>query len=100
MNGGGIKCGIWYKGGEGRGHHVRHDIPVVVLQRPQHPPFGADDPGNRVVDERKEIFDPGLLKFIFPAGGIFPVEDFPETGIIDFGNRVLRAELAFLSLLR
>ncbi len=77
---------------EGRRDHVRHDVAVVVLQGPEHPPFGADDSCRSVVDEGEEIPNPCCLKLLFPVLFVLRLEDVPEAGIVGLRDGVLRAE--------
>ena len=48
---------------EGGRYHVGHDVAVVILARPYIAPLTSDNTGDRIVDERVEVFDAEFLKF-------------------------------------
>ena len=49
----------------GRGHHIGHDIPVVVFACPNISAIAADHTRYCVIDQRIEIFQSGCVKFFF-----------------------------------
>ena len=76
---------------EGGGHHVAHDVAVVVLAGPNKPALGADDPSYGVVNEGIEIGDAQLLKVGLVALELL-LKHLLELAVIDLGDGVLGGE--------
>ena len=49
---------------KGRGHHVGHNVTIVVLTGPEHTAFGFHDTGHGIIDEGEVELDPGLFELV------------------------------------
>ena len=72
--------------------HIRHNVAVVIFQRPEHAAFAFHNSRHGIVDQGKEVFDASFFKFFFPVLFEFLIEDFAETGVVYFGNGVFGGE--------
>ena len=80
------------QGSEAGGHHVAHDIAVIVFEGPEEAALRPDHAGDRVVDQGIEILDPRLLEGILVLLVVELLEDLLEAGVIGLGDRVLGGE--------
>ena len=76
----------------GRGHHVGHDIPVIILAGPDEASLGADYPGHRIVYQGIEILDAQRLELLLVLRLKNLLKDILERMIIFLGNGVLSGE--------
>ncbi len=77
---------------EGGGHHVGHDVAVVILACPDEAALTSDDAGYGVVNEGVEVADAQLLEFLFVALLIDLLEDQLKGLVILLGDGVLGGE--------
>ena len=84
----------------GGGYHVRHYVAVIVLAGPYKAALGADNAGNRIINQGIEILNAQLLK----SALIFRVKDFLknilEGMVVFFGNGVFggKPQSCFVSM--
>ena len=76
------------QGTEGGGNHVAHHISVVVLAGPDKSALCLHHPGNGVINQRIEIGDACLLKFLFVLTVMDLLENILEGMVVLFGNGI------------
>ena len=77
------------KGSECGRHHIAHHISVIVFAGPDIAAFGLHHPRPRIIDQRVEIGDPGLLKRFFVLRIVDFLENIFKRMVILFRNGIL-----------
>ena len=77
------------KGTECGGHHITHDITIVVFACPDKAALCFHDAGNGIIDQGVEVGNACLCKFLFVLCIEDLLEDIFEAVVILLGNRIL-----------
>ncbi len=91
-------CRRYQRGGhhckrsEGRRHHIRHHIAVIILQSPDKAALGTNDTSHSIVNQCIEVLDSGSLEFLLVLMIIQILENLLEVSVIRLGNGILRGE--------
>ena len=77
-------------------HHVAHDVPVIILARPDISAFRTDHARNSVVDQGIEILDPERFKFFFIFRIINFLENILEGMVVNLRDRIFSRKPEYL----
>ena len=71
------------------GHHIAHDIAVIIFESPQEAAFGAHDTGDSVIDQSVEELKACRLKFLLVFILVDLLKDLFEIAVVDLGDGIL-----------